>query len=185
MNMDRLSFNRIMGLFPPFRQRRSYPSIQVLFERAEKALCDCDCPKAIATLTQIIQRDPTNVEAWRCRGIAHRDMGDLQRAVTDFDRAIALSPEDANAYLYRGICWVRLEKLDQALEDFNRAVALERSAIGLMNRGLARDLLGDQRSALADLQEAACGFLQNQNLDLYEVVQTEIWELEQELATRH
>src|SRR5579883_713011 len=60
--------------------------------------------------------------AYRVRGMARRDKGDLDRAVADFDQAIRLDPKNTNAYITRGIAWATEGDLDRAIADNSQVI---------------------------------------------------------------
>ena len=117
----------------------------------------------IAGCNRIIQdRGQTThirAEAYKHRGIAYAEKGDLDRAIGDFSEALRLEPEDAQAYYNRGIMYsdkgddVRYS--DRAIADFTEALRLDpKFANAYGNRGLVYASKGDLDRALADYNEA-------------------------------
>jgi peptidoglycan hydrolase-like protein with peptidoglycan-binding domain len=56
---------------------------------------------AIATYTQIIQRNPNSADAYFNRGLAHKNLGRTDQALSDYGTALALDPAHRRAYLNR------------------------------------------------------------------------------------
>ena len=56
---------------------------------------------AIATYTRIIQRQPTNADAYFNRGLAYKNDGRIDQALSDYQAAIALDPAHRKAYFDR------------------------------------------------------------------------------------
>jgi peptidoglycan hydrolase-like protein with peptidoglycan-binding domain len=56
---------------------------------------------AIATYTQIIQRNPKNADAYFNRGLAHKNLGRTDQALSNYGTALALDPAHRRAYLNR------------------------------------------------------------------------------------
>ena len=54
--------------------------------------------RSIADLTQAIQRNPNDANAYFDRGRAYQRNGDYDRAIVDYTKAIKLKPDDAIAY---------------------------------------------------------------------------------------
>ncbi len=56
---------------------------------------------AIATYTQIIQRKPKNADAYFNRGLAHKNLGRTDQALSNYETALALDSAHRRAYLNR------------------------------------------------------------------------------------
>lgn len=82
--------------------------------------------EAIAAYTKAIDIEPHSW-AYNNRGIARRDLGDIQGAMADFNRAIELDPDYAAAYDSRGNARRDLGDRQGATADFNRATELDQN----------------------------------------------------------
>lgn len=103
-----------------------------------------------------IAADGSNWYALSQAGRAALALGDARAAVGFLARAEALSPRDPVIKAALGAAMVQLEDPQQAMRYFEAAIAaggLDRAYLG--DRGLAFDLLGDQRRAQADYAVAA------------------------------
>ncbi|WP_420137069.1 retroviral-like aspartic protease family protein [Sphingomonas sp.] len=96
--------------------------------------------------------------------IAHfyEDLGEYDRAGTEFGRWIAAHPTDVRkADALNGRCWVRAlagTELDRALKDCNAALALRPHQAGFLDsRGLLHLRMKDYPKAIADYDEALKG----------------------------
>lgn len=76
----------------------------------------------IASLTDVIARNPTDANAYNTRGAAYARISKYPEAVADFTKAIALKPGFAAAFTNRALAYREMNKDDEALADFNRAV---------------------------------------------------------------
>ncbi len=56
---------------------------------------------ATATYTRIIQRNPKSADAYFNRGLAHRNLGRTDQALSNYETALALDPAHRRAYLDR------------------------------------------------------------------------------------
>ncbi len=68
--------------------------------------------------------DPQLSVAYFKRGNAHLDLGELDRALSDYDKAIELDPRDAVAYFNRSLAHERLGHRARAKQDRSRALEL-------------------------------------------------------------
>ncbi len=117
--------------------------------------------RAVAHFSQELQRNPSSVEALRCRGKAFLSLGDVKRAVADFNQALARG-QSPLLHADRGMAWSLAGDYEKAIADFDEAVrtyAIE----GLSNdelaaihclRGLARAGKGEVPEAIVDFDEA-------------------------------
>lgn len=107
----------------------------------------------ITALTQLLESNPQDAQAYRKRGIAYAHIGEYASALTDLNRAIGL--DDADAFNQRGIVHYKLGRYPQAMADFNQAIDKQpKLAEAYNNRGVLYKTLGNYRQALADLRQA-------------------------------
>ena len=87
--------------------------------------------------------------AWNARCWARAELDvDLDKALDDCDRAVDADARNASYLDSRAWAYLRLGKLKKSLADFDRGLALRPDgAWSLYGRGLARQGLGDARSA--------------------------------------
>ena len=71
----------------------------------------------IASLSDVIQREPTNPEAYNVRGSAFGRAGQYDQAMADFNKAIELNPNFARAYYNRALIHRRNNDSQHALAD--------------------------------------------------------------------
>src|SRR5258708_32051964 len=79
-------------------------------------------PTNLASLTEVVQRNPNDAQAYNMRGSVLGRAGRNQEALADFDRAIALDANYAQAYANRGQVHRQGNRLDLALADYNKAL---------------------------------------------------------------
>ena len=93
-------------------------------------------PANIASLTEVVQRNPNDAQAYNVRGSVLGRAGRNQEALADFDRAIALDANYAQAYANRGQVHRQMNRLELALADYNKALALDQNyAAAYLGRG--------------------------------------------------
>ncbi|QDZ39144.1 tetratricopeptide repeat protein [Euhalothece natronophila Z-M001] len=89
------------------------------------------------------------------KGIARKEIGDIEGAIADFNEAIRSQPDDDFAYLQRGL--IRKDQLnfDDAIADYTEAIRLNPDYTeAYYERGLARIGQGNLEGAIADFTEA-------------------------------
>ncbi|MFI5455364.1 MAG: tetratricopeptide repeat protein [Isosphaerales bacterium] len=109
---------------------------------------------AIQAFNRYLDSSNTDPNALRQRGFERARMSDAAGALADFTRALALDPNSPATRARRG--WGYLNDASElALRDFEEAIKLDPKNGDLHNgRGLARVLLGDDKGAVADVEEA-------------------------------
>ena len=89
------------------------------------ALVEADALMAdglLAAALRALERAPEDVaRTWLLRGLAHRDLGDLPRALECLDHALRLGPDDGEALVQRGHLWSLLGQPARGLPDLRRA----------------------------------------------------------------
>ena len=80
-----------------------------------------DYKKAEETLTQAIQYDKNNYEAYYYRGCARVNAMKYDEAIADFEKAIELKPDYADAYFNMGKTYFLMHDEDKACEYYKLA----------------------------------------------------------------
>ena len=95
------------------------------------------------------------VDLLRSRGIAYHDLGEYERAESDYSRAIELYPKDSYSLYNRALVRRRLGNLPGAVEDYDGSLRLRPdNEDGYLNRGLIFLDVGAFDRAAADFTRA-------------------------------
>lgn len=123
-------------------------------KRVEKEMQFGSNEKAIAAVTELIKKKPTQADNYRLRSSLRMMSGDSYGALADINKVIQLKPEMGQAYHERAIIRVMTNDLKGALRDLDSAILhdFKVDSIYLM-RAQLRANLGDLKGALADLDE--------------------------------
>src|SRR5262249_23581693 len=99
------------------------------------------------------ESDPKG-DAFRARGLARMKLGKYAEAADDYSRALERTP-DAELHQHRGWAYFFADAWKLALRDFSVAIEMDpKAGDAYTGRGLARVMLGDYRSAVADADAA-------------------------------
>ena len=77
--------------------------------------------RAIICFDKCIELNPSEVEAWSCKGAAFTELGRYEDAINCFDSAIALNPNFSFAYMGKAGALAALERFEEAAECMNMA----------------------------------------------------------------
>jgi protein O-mannosyl-transferase len=114
-----------------------------------------DMDEAIKNLTRCINLNSSFVSAYRDRGNAYLDNGNLENAMADFKKVIGFYPEDQIAYNNMGVINARLNKYYLAIEDYNKSLSINPlNPITYFNRGLIYLSIKDTSRACEDFKKA-------------------------------
>lgn len=122
-----------------------------------------------------ISCEPTNWMAIFTSGVAWRNKGEYDKAISDYSRAVVLKPDNASAYFNRGCCFSIMNEDDKAINDYSKAIDLEPDyAHAYHNRGCSYGKNGNWDKAIDDYsksielkQEDAVAYL-NRGIAYYE-----------------
>ncbi len=78
----------------------------------------------IASLTQVINKNPQDANALNLRGTAFAQVKKYKEALRDFNAAISLNPNYYQAYNNRALVFYKLGKFNRAMNDYNEAIRL-------------------------------------------------------------
>jgi protein O-GlcNAc transferase len=119
------------------------------------ALQDKDYQRAAHLIEKAFQSNPANAGYFVNHGIALKELGQLEAAITSYDRAIALVPNYAAAYYSRGNAQKSLHQLDAAIASYDKALALQPTdVLAHINRGMALEEHQQLDAALASYDKA-------------------------------
>ena len=91
---------------------------------AKEKIVAGDIDSAIIDLNAAIDSN-ANANVYALRGEAYMQMGDYQKALSDFDSAIEIDGMNAVAFYDRALLNIRLENYEAALGDINNALAAQ------------------------------------------------------------
>lgn len=107
---------------------------------------------AVRSYTQMIVLNSKDGKSYFCRGQCHRELGDYERAVSDFSEAAKLEPDNSEYHAHRAWAFWLMGKFQAGLEDCERTLELRAShpwATSL--RGLLKIRTGSQLEGMEDL----------------------------------
>jgi Tfp pilus assembly protein PilF len=91
------------------------------------AFVNKDYDLAIRCYSDVIRRDPKDISAYCCRGLAYGHKGDYDKGFADFDEAIRLDPKHGDTYRRRALVYEMKGEKDKAKADYAKARELGRA----------------------------------------------------------
>lgn len=133
-------------------------------KKGEEVYFQHNAPGAIKWLDKAIALDPLDAQSHLLKGAALVSMYKFDEGIASFNRSIEISPQSGKGYCNRAhaLYWsakhkhnfADQKKLKLALADWNRGIFYKTSwTVVYYHRALTRDLMGDQKGALEDVNE--------------------------------
>jgi tetratricopeptide (TPR) repeat protein len=94
----------------------------IVEDKEEKRIAS---PTNIASLSDVVRRNPGDPQAYNMRGSVYGRAARFQEALDDFNQAIKIDSKYAQAYANRALVYREMKRPDLALADFNRAIQLD------------------------------------------------------------
>ena len=105
--------------------------------------------------TDNIEKAPDCPRPYSLRGHAYFDLGDYEKALSDFTKSIQLNPNFADPYLNRGNTYGTLKEWDKSIADFSKAIELDPMLVmSYKNRGKTYAAIQQWDKAVADFTKA-------------------------------
>lgn len=92
-----------------------------VFELVNKYLAEQDNDKALSAVNKLLDRDPSNDQAWLYLGIVNRRIGKLDLAITSFETATELNSTLIEAWGLLTITFLDKSELEKAEETMKTA----------------------------------------------------------------
>ncbi len=126
--------------------RSGSPSMNLLAERADKAVAAHDYDTALIHLNDLTRLAPGFAEGWNKRATVYFLRDEYGRSLGDIARVLALEPRHFGAYSGLGIILDRLGDKEGALEAYQRAVAINPNLPGAAEgiKKLKREVEGER-----------------------------------------
>ena len=93
------------------------------YEKGKTELLAGNYESALQYLTDAINANEDNVDAYILRGETYLQTGDYDLAMADFDKTLSMDENNSIAYYDRALLNTRLENYNAALNDINNALA--------------------------------------------------------------
>jgi len=109
----------------------------------------------LADLTEALELDPANTEAWETRAQFFIDRGKLEEAVADFEALLKSDEKNLVAHQAVAEALANLERYDLALQHLEKAMEIAPdNSMNFTLRARVREQQGDLDEAMADLNKA-------------------------------
>lgn len=109
--------------------------------------------------TRTINEFKTFSLAYYKRGVAYRELNNLESSLSDFTRSIELYPKFFNSVIYRGLIYEAQQKNNQAINEYTSAIRIAgvnspKAYLAYNNRGVIYEKLGNLSQAEADYRKS-------------------------------
>ena len=102
-----------------------------------------------------VSKSPDKARPIINRGLAFENLGQFEKAISDYSRAIEIDPKFIQAWYDRGTAYGKLKQWDKTIDDCSEAIRIDpKCSYAYSNRGLAYENLGQHGKAITDYSEA-------------------------------
>lgn len=138
-------------------------------DRANQQFHNKNYQAALENYNLAISHSPSMPEAYYCRGLVKRIMGDHQGAIQDFSITAILNPKMILAFYYRGISYYEMGDYAYAIANFNHAIFLEPNFANVYyHRAVIHGELGQTEQSIKDFKKTASLAKKQSNADLFQ-----------------
>lgn len=141
-----------------YAQSAPNATAQEYAKRASQAMNAQNFVQALEYWNKVLQLTPQDPNVYSSRGQTRFYLRQYEAALEDFAKAMSLTtnaPFRAAMLTLKGSAYTNMQKFQEALKEFTDALKLNPKNLGaLMNRGIVRGILGDNRGAIDDLSKA-------------------------------
>ena len=108
----------------------------------------------LASLSEVVRRNPTDVNALNMRGTAFAKSSNYERALADFNAAIDIDPQYYQAYGNRALVYIKMGRTDLAKADYEQALRVSpQYTAAYLGRGRLFMKSKNYARALADFRQ--------------------------------
>ncbi|KST65578.1 tetratricopeptide repeat protein [Mastigocoleus testarum] len=119
---------------------------------------------AIEQFTHALQENPYFADAYRYRGLAYYESGDIYQAISDYSECLKLNPRNGEAYYCRALTRLELKNLPGSLDDIEKAINININYAAAYDlRGIVRRKQGYTTDAIANFKKAADLYLRQKD----------------------
>ena len=138
-------------------------------DRANQQFHNKNYQAALENYNLAISHAPSMPEAYYCRGLVKRIMGDHQGAIQDFSITAVLNPKMILAFYYRGISYYEMGDYAYAIANFNHAIFLEPNFANVYyHRAVIHGELGQVDQSIKDFKKTASLARKQSNTELFQ-----------------
>lgn len=143
--------NSLLLIFLSFSLIGNSQDATEIFNKAENLFANGNYQESKTLYTNVIEKDPTNMNAYLRRAFCESVLKNYKAAVADYTTVIEAHPKHPFAYLSRGSAYNKLEEWKLALSDFDMVLNLDpKNQEAYNNRGWAKTGLGLHKEACQD-----------------------------------
>ena len=112
-------------------------------ESAKKLFGAQEYNDAIRSVKEVIEEQPSNVEAWLLLGDCYSGLGKDKKAIKAYQKVMRINPEHADAFFRLGVTYTRLGQYSNAIEAYKQVVRIQpKHAQAHFYLGMSYDRIG-------------------------------------------
>ncbi|MCE9532894.1 MAG: tetratricopeptide repeat protein [Planctomycetes bacterium] len=112
--------------------------------------------EAIAYFSEVIQKEPSDANAYAFRGWANKQKKNFESALDDYSKAIDIAPNQCAWRNNRALIWIEKKDYDKAIADYDEALRLfPQYGLAFRNRGHCWLKKKEYANALKDFEKSA------------------------------
>ena len=107
----------------------------------------------IASYDQALEIKPDDPDAWYNRGIALRNLGRIEEAITSFDNALKIKPDKHQAWYYKARVYALQENIPLAITNLQQTINLDSKYLEIAKTDINFDKIRNMPSFQALITE--------------------------------
>lgn len=134
--------------------RKPY-DLEAIKQSIECAFALKDFQNVIKQCNQYLEDYPKNESILNLKGLAYKELGEYNEALSNFDQILLISPNNKVAFTNKGLVYILNKEYEIAIQNLDKVTQLDyKNELAYYFKGLAKYYLGKHQEACQDMQQA-------------------------------